>query len=92
MERNPEAGGVAVSATVAYPVIVEWAETNYSAYSPDVPGCVTTGATVEETLANMGEALEVYLQAARDYGEPIPHARSHAAMVEVSVPAAGDAA
>lgn len=71
----------------AYAIVIEWAETNYSAYAPDVPGCVTTGDTVEETVALMQEALEFHFESLRDYGEPIPVATSYATMVEVALPA-----
>ena len=43
-------------------VVVEQAEGNYSAYSPDLPGCVATGATVDETMRNMVEAIHFHLE------------------------------
>ena len=42
-------------------VVVEQAAGNYSAYSPDLPGCVATGATVEETMRNMVDAIHFHL-------------------------------
>ena len=45
-----------------YAVIIEKANNNYSAYAPDLPGCITTGPTVEETLSNMREAIEFHLE------------------------------
>jgi predicted RNase H-like HicB family nuclease len=42
-------------------IIIESGTTNYSAFSPDVPGCITTGGTVEETISNMKKALEFHL-------------------------------
>jgi predicted RNase H-like HicB family nuclease len=42
-------------------VVVEQAEGNFSAYSPDLPGCVATGNTVDETMRNMGEAIRFHL-------------------------------
>jgi predicted RNase H-like HicB family nuclease len=68
-----------------YLVIVQQAENNYAAYSPDVPGCVATGATVEETLSLMQEALASHLEITVKYGEEIPEPASVAA-VFVSVP------
>jgi predicted RNase H-like HicB family nuclease len=44
-----------------YLIIIESGTTNYSAFSPDVPGCITTGGTVEETISNMKKALEFHL-------------------------------
>ncbi len=70
-----------------FAIVVEWADTNYSAYAPDVPGCVTTGDTVEATVALMREALEFHFESLRGYGEPIPVAISYATMDEVALPA-----
>jgi predicted RNase H-like HicB family nuclease len=56
---------------------------NYSAYSPDVPGCVATGATREECEAAMREAIALHLESLRSHGESIPQAASSAAYVEV---------
>lgn len=55
-----------------YLVIYEKAESNWAAYSPDVPGCVATGQTKEETAQNMREALEFHLDGLRKDGLPIP--------------------
>jgi predicted RNase H-like HicB family nuclease len=68
-----------------YLVIVEKGENNYSAYVPDLPGCVSTGETVDETLKNIREAIEGHLEVMREYGDPIPEPRSEAAEVEVKV-------
>jgi predicted RNase H-like HicB family nuclease len=67
-----------------FAVIVEKSENNYGAWAPDLPGCVTTGQTVEETLANMREAIEFHLEGMREDGEPIPEPTSVAALVEVA--------
>lgn len=52
-----------------YLVVIEKAENNYSAYSPDVPGCVATGETIEETIANIKDALEFHLEALEEVPE-----------------------
>ena len=52
-----------------YLIIIESGSTNYSAFSPDVPGCVTTGGTVEETMRNMKKALEFHLADETDLPE-----------------------
>jgi predicted RNase H-like HicB family nuclease len=57
-----------------YLVVYEKGENNWSAFSPDVPGCGSLGDTLEETRANMREALEVYLKETAKAGEPIPEA------------------
>lgn len=55
-----------------YAVIVERADHNYSAYSPDVPGCVATGRTVGDTLDRFREALIYHLEGLKDDGLPVP--------------------
>lgn len=55
-----------------YTVIVEKAHHNYSAYAPDLPGCVSTGATVDDVLANMQEAIAAHLETMEELGIPIP--------------------
>jgi len=55
-----------------YAMIVEKGERNYSAYFPDLPGCVATGQTLEELKQAMREALELHLHGMREDGLPIP--------------------
>ncbi len=55
-----------------YAIVIEKAEGNYSAYAPDLPGCVTTGATLEETEQNMREAIAFHLEGLCEDGLPIP--------------------
>jgi len=57
-----------------YLVVYEKGDGNWSAFSPDVPGCGSLGDTVEETRTNMREALELYLTETVKAGEPIPDA------------------
>ena len=59
-----------------FAVIVEKGEHNYSAYSPDLPGCVTTGNTVEETLENMKEAISFHLKGLQEDAQSIPASTS----------------
>lgn len=66
-----------------YLVIVERADANYSAYSPDLPGCVATGDTKEETLQRMREAIAMHLQGLREDGLPIPPPSSSAEYLAV---------
>ena len=65
-------------------VVVEKAGTNYSAFAPDLPGCVATGGTPEETRRNMQEAIELHLQGLREDKLPIPVPSSFAEIVEVA--------
>ena len=55
-----------------YAIVIEQAENNYSAYVPDLPGCVTTGASIAEIEANMQEAISFHLDGLREDGLPIP--------------------
>jgi predicted RNase H-like HicB family nuclease len=55
-----------------YAMIVEKGEKNYSAYFPDLPGCIATGKTLEELKQAMREALELHLRGMREDGLPIP--------------------
>ncbi len=64
-------------------VIVEKADNNYSAYSPDLPGCVATGATRKEAEKNMFEALEMHIQGMLADDLPIPKSRSFAEYIAV---------
>ncbi len=58
-----------------YLVIIEKADNNYSAFSPDLPGCITVGETVEQTIINIKEAIELYIEATIDAGEKISNPR-----------------
>lgn len=54
-----------------YAIVIEKAESNYSAYVPDLPGCVTTSATVAEVEQDICEAIELHLAGLREDGQPI---------------------
>lgn len=64
-----------------YAIVIERAPANFSAYLPDVPGCVTTGPTVVATKRNMVEALQLHFDGLREDGEPIPTARTEPAAI-----------
>ncbi|HEV8485024.1 MAG TPA: type II toxin-antitoxin system HicB family antitoxin [Blastocatellia bacterium] len=65
-------------------IIVEATETGYSAYSPDVPGCGSTGRTKEEVERNIQQALEFHLEGLREEGCEIPEPSSYSSYVEVA--------
>lgn len=67
-----------------YAVIFEQAKTNWAAYVPDLPGCVSTGRTLEETELNVREAISGHLQTLREFGEPVPEPTSVAKEIEVT--------
>jgi predicted RNase H-like HicB family nuclease len=64
-------------------VVIEKANGNYSAYSPDLPGCVATGATREETELNIHEAIKMHIQGLIEDKLPIPESTSFAEYVAV---------
>ncbi len=67
-----------------YAIVVEKAESNFSAYVPDLPGCVATGVTLEEVEAQMREAIEFHLEGMREEGLPIPEPSSVVEYLDVS--------
>jgi predicted RNase H-like HicB family nuclease len=67
-----------------YAIVIEKAEGNYSAYVPDLPGCVATGATIAEVETEIREAMEFHLEGMREDGLPIPAASSQVEYVEVA--------
>lgn len=68
-----------------YLVIIEKAGDNFSAYSPDVPGCVATGDTRDETITVMRDAMAAHLEGLRQDGLPIPPATSTAEYVALAI-------
>lgn len=67
-----------------YAIVIEKAEGNYSAYAPDLPGCVATGSSIEEIEAQMREAIEFHLEGLREDGVPIPQPSSQVEYIEVA--------
>jgi predicted RNase H-like HicB family nuclease len=67
-----------------YAIVVERAEQNYAAYVPDLPGCVATGETVEETEELLREAIALHVAGLRQDGLPVPEPSSVVDYVEVS--------
>lgn len=66
-----------------YAVIFEQAESNWAAYVPDLPGCITTGKTLEETERNIREAIQGHLRTLHEFGEPVPRLTSLAKEIEI---------
>ena len=67
-----------------YLIVIESTDTGFSAYSPDIPGCVATGSSREEVERNMHDALEFQLDGLREEGQPLPPPRTSAAYVEIA--------
>lgn len=68
-----------------YAIVIEQGKNNFSAYVPDLPGCVATGATVEEVEREIQEAIEFHLDGLREDGLPIPQPSSRVDYVEIGL-------
>ena len=66
-----------------YAIVIEKAASNYAAYVPDLPGCIATGATVQETERLLREAIELHVEGMREDGLPVPEPSSQVEYVEV---------
>lgn len=67
-----------------YLIIVEKTETGYSAYSPDVPGCGSTGRTKEEVERNIQEAIQFHIEGLRGEGYPVPEPSTYSSYIDVA--------
>lgn len=67
-----------------YVILIEKTTTGFSAYSPDLPGCVAAGESRAEVERNMHEAIEFHLEGMAEDGLPIPEANTDATFFEVS--------
>jgi predicted RNase H-like HicB family nuclease len=70
------------SGKMRYLVVVEKTENNYSAYVPDLPGCIATGATAEDVQQNIREAIAMHMEGLREDGLPVPAPQTQAEFVE----------
>lgn len=66
-----------------YLVIIEKVGHNYSAYLPDVPGCVATGSTRDETFENIKQALALHLKGLKEDGLPLPKSNSEVNYISI---------
>ena len=60
-----------------YAVVIENASTNYSAYVPDLPGCVATGQTIKEVEKEIRSAIKFHLEGLKNDGLPVPKLKFH---------------
>ena len=67
-----------------YAIVIEKAHSNYAAYVPDLPGCVATGATVEETEQLLREAIELHVEGMREDELSVPEPSSRVEYVKVN--------
>ena len=70
---------------IRYLVVLERTDRNYGAHAPDLPGCVATGQTPEETLGRMLEAIEVHVRGLEEDGLQVPEPTTTASYVTVAV-------
>ena len=67
-----------------YAIVIERGDSNWSAYVPDLPGCVATGDTLEETEREIREAIEFHIEGMREDGSPVPESTTQVTYVEVA--------
>jgi len=67
----------------SYAVVYEKAKSNWAAYVPDLPGCVSTGRTRLDVERNIREAIELHLEAMREVGEPIPTPAAEIGLIDI---------
>ena len=79
-----QAGLRKVREPVRYAIVIEKAGQNYSAYAPDVPGCIATGASVAETEVAIREAVAFHLEGLREDSIPLPEPSSRVSYVDVA--------
>lgn len=79
---NPDSGSKGLA--MRYAVVIEKAGSNYSAYVPDLPGCVATGATIPDAESSIRHAIECHIEGMREDGTPIPVPTSKVEYVEVA--------
>ena len=66
-----------------YAVVIEKASSNYAAYVPDLPGCIATGVSIEETETRIREAIEFHLEGLKADGSPTPPANSQVEYIDI---------
>ena len=67
-----------------YAIVIEKAENNYSAYVPDLPGCIATGGTVAEVESEIREAISFHIDGMREDGMPIPEPSSQVEYIDIA--------
>ena len=66
-----------------YTIVIEKSPQNYAAYVPDLPGCVATGATREQAVSEIREAIRFHIESLLEHGEPVPEPQCPATVVDV---------
>lgn len=68
-----------------YPIVIERAKKNFSAYSPDLPGCVATGATIRQTLSRMRSAIKLHLDGLKKDGADIAEPSTKVEYIDIAI-------
>jgi predicted RNase H-like HicB family nuclease len=68
-----------------YPIVIEKSTKNFSAYSPDLPGCVATGATLRQTISHMKAAVKFHLEALKKQGDEITEPSTRVEYIEIAI-------
>ena len=66
-----------------YSVVIEKTDNGYSAYAPDLPGCIAAGDSQTEVEELIREAIIMHLESLREHGDPVPEPQTSVALVEV---------
>lgn len=66
-----------------YAVVIEKADSSFSAYVPDLPGCISTGRTLDEVEQNIRDAIAFHIAGLREDGEAVPEPTTHVAELEI---------
>jgi predicted RNase H-like HicB family nuclease len=80
-----EASKIMNEKMIEYTVIYERGQTNWGAYVPDLPGCVSIGDTLAEVQENIKEAIALYLEVLKEDGQPIPEPSTQVGKVAVTI-------
>jgi predicted RNase H-like HicB family nuclease len=80
-----EASKIMNEKMIEYTVIYERGQTNWGAYVPDLPGCVSIGDTLAEVQENIREAIALYLEVLKEDGQPIPEPSTQVGKVAVMI-------
>ena len=67
-----------------YAIVIEKAESNYSAYVPDLPGCIATGTSIQQVEVEIREAIEFHIDGLREDGSPVPIPSSQVEYIEIA--------
>jgi predicted RNase H-like HicB family nuclease len=68
-----------------YPIVIEKSRKHYSAYSPDLPGCIATGATVRQTLSRMKSAIKFHLEGLKREGADIAEPSTRVEYIDIAI-------